>query len=133
MKRTIRLKESELKHMISESVKRVINEYVSMKHSGHNLDDYLDDKDFMEIVNRVVRMYEPEDFDENDLEYIDNLEIDIADLINDFVNDEAIDEFGYKYGETDYRQTASNIVKYIQEHLDELYWKKWLNSHLILK
>ena len=33
--------------MISESVKRVINEYVSIKHSGHNMDDFLDDNDFI--------------------------------------------------------------------------------------
>lgn len=80
-KQTIHLKESELKHMISESVKRVINEYVSMKHSGHNMDDFLDDNDFIEIVNRVVRMYDAEDFNENDLDNIDDMEMEIADLI----------------------------------------------------
>ena len=31
------------------------------------------------------------------------------------------DEFGYKYGETDYRGVAYNVIQYIQEHLDELY------------
>ena len=127
MKQIIRLTEGDLHRIIENSVRRVLKEetnndyYVSMKHSGHNMDDYLDDKDFMEIVHRVARMYGPEDFDENDPEYIDNLEMDIADIIRDFVNDEALDEFGYKYGTTDYRQTASNVIQYIQEHLDELY------------
>jgi len=121
MRRTIRLRESELKHMISESVKRVINEYVSMKHSGHNLDDFLDDNDFIEIVNRVVTMYDAEDFNENDLDYIDNMEMEIADLINDFITDEALDDFGYKYGTTNYRRSASNVIHYIQTHINELY------------
>lgn len=121
MKRTIRLRESELRHMISESVKRVITEYVSMKHSGHNMDDFLDDNDFIEIVNRVVRMYDAEDFNENDLDYIDDMEMEIADLINDFITDEALDDFGYKYGTTNYRRVASNVIRYIQTHLNELY------------
>lgn len=127
MKKIIRLTEGDLHRIIENTVRRVLKEetnndyYVSMKHSGHNLDDFLDDKDFMEIVKRVVSMYGPEDFDENDPEYIDNLEMDIADMINDFTNDEALDEFGYKYGRTNCRQTASNIIQYIQDHLDELY------------
>lgn len=125
MKKIIRLTEGDLHRIIENTVKRVlkegvINEYVSMKHSGHNMDDYLDDKDFMEIVNRAVNMYDAEEFEEDDPEHIDNMEMDIADMINDFVNDEALDEFGYKYGETDYRQTASNVIQYIQDHLDEL-------------
>lgn len=121
MRRTINLRQPQLKRLISESVKRVINEYVSMKHSGHNLDDFLDDNDFIEIVNRVVEMYDAEDFDENDLDYIDNMEREIADLINDFITDEALDDFGYKYGTTNYRRVASNVIRYIQEHLNELY------------
>ena len=121
MRRTIRLKESKLKHAISESVKKAINEYVSMKHSGHNMDDFLDDNDFIEIVNRVVGMYDAEDFDENDLNYINDMETEIADLINDFITDEALDDFGYKYGTTNYRRVASNVIRYIQAHLNELY------------
>lgn len=125
MKKIIRLTESDLHRIIENTVKRVLkegtlNEYVSMKHSGHNFDDYLDDKDFMEIVKRVVNMYDAEEFEEDDPEHIDNMEMEIADMIRDFVNDEALDEFGYKYGETDYRQTASNVIQYIQDHLDEL-------------
>ena len=125
MKKIIRLTEGDLHRIIENTVKRVLkegtlNEYVSMKHSGHNFDDYLDDKDFMEIVNRAVNMYDAEEFEEDDPEHIDNMEMEIADMIRDFVNDEALDEFGYKYGETDYRQTASNVIQYIQDHLDEL-------------
>lgn len=121
MRRTVKLRESELRHMISESVKRAINEYTSMKHSGHNMDDFLDDDDFMEIVNRVVKMYDAEDFNENDLDYVDNMEMEIADLIKDFITDEAMDDFGYKYGTTNYRKVASNVINYIQTHLNELY------------
>lgn len=121
MKRTVRLGESELKRMISESVKRVLNEYVSMKHSGHNMDDFLDDDDFIEIVNRVVGMYDAEDFIGDDPGYIADMETEVFELINDFVADEALDDFGYKYGTTDYRRVASNVIRYIQEHLNELY------------
>lgn len=126
MKKIIRLTEGDLHRIIENTVKRVLkkgtlNEYVSMKHSGHNFDDYLDDKDFIEIVNRAVNMYDAEEFEEDDPEHIDNMEMDIADMIKDFVNDEALDEFGYKYGETDYRGVAYNVIQYIQEHLDELY------------
>ena len=126
MKKIIRLTEGDLHRIIENTVRRVlkegtINEYVSMKHSGHNFDDYLDDKDFMEIVNRAVNMYDAEEFEEDDTEHIDNMEMEIADMIKDFANDEAIDEFGYKYGETDYRGVAYNVIQYIQEHLDELY------------
>ena len=126
MKKIIRLTEGDLHRIIENTVRRVLkegtlNEYVSMKHSGHNLDDYLDDKDFIEIVNRVVGMYDAEEFEEDDQEHIDNMEMEIADVIKDFANDEAIDEFGYKYGTTDYRGVAYNVIQYIQEHLDELY------------
>ena len=127
MKQIIRLTEGDLHRIIENTVRRVLKEetnndyYVSMKHSGHNFDDYLDDKDFIEIVNRVVGMYDAEEFEEDDQEHIDNMEMEIADVIKDFANDEAIDEFGYKYGETDYRGVASNVITYIQEHLDELY------------
>ena len=70
MKKIIRLTEGDLHRIIENTVRRVLkegtlNEYVSMKHSGHNLDDYLDDKDFIEIVNRVVGMYDAEEFEED--------------------------------------------------------------------
>ena len=121
MRRTVKLRESELRHIISESVKSVINEYTSMKHSGHNMDDFLDDNDFIEIVNRVVEMHDVEDFSENNIDYIDDMEMEIADLIKDFITDEASDNFGYKYGTTNYRKVASNVIRYIQTHLNELY------------
>lgn len=121
MRKTNRLKESKLNHLISESIKNVINEYVSMMHSSHNMDDFLDDDDFIEIVNRVVRKYGVEDFDENDSNYINHMEREIADMINDFVADEAVNDFGYKYGATNYRNVASNVIHYIQTHLNELY------------
>lgn len=92
-----------------------------MKHCGHNYDNFLDDRDFLEIVNRAVKIYCPEDFDEKDTDRIDEIEKEIADAIDEFVIDEAIDDFGYKYGSTNYRVVASNIIQYIQKNLDELY------------
>ena len=89
-----------------------------MKHSGHNYNDFLDDNDFLEIVNRAVMIYCQEDFDGNDP---DKIESEIADLISDFVDDEALDNFGYKYGTTNYRTVASNVIQYIQKHINELY------------
>lgn len=53
MKKIIRLTEGDLHRIIENTVRRVLKEetnndyYVSMKHSGHNFDDYLDDKDFL--------------------------------------------------------------------------------------
>ena len=98
--------------------------WVSVDPSAEDLQkkfDFLDDNDFIEIVNRVVRMYDAEDFNENDLDYIDDMEMEIADLINDFITDEALDDFGYKYGTANYRRIASNVIRYIQTHLNELY------------
>ncbi len=120
MKRTIRLNSKDLHNIIRESFKRTLNEYVSMNHSEHNLDDNLDDKDFLEIVDRVVKIHTREEFDEKDLENIDKIEIEIADMIKDFVTDEALDSFGYKYGTTNYRRVASNVIQYIQTHMNEM-------------
>lgn len=121
-KQIVRLTESDLHRIIKESVNKIINEsgYVSMKHSGHNLDDFLDDNDFMTIVNRVAEMYGIEDFDANDQEYLNDIEMDIAKVIKDFVEDEAVDNFGYKYGTTNYRSVASNVIEYIQSHPEML-------------
>lgn len=105
---------------IAKSIKNVLNEYyVSMKNSEHNYDDFLDDDDFLEIVNRVTYNYDAEDFLEND--DTDEIEMDIADLIHDFITDEALDEWGYKYGTVKCRRVASNIIKYIKSHIDTLY------------
>lgn len=95
--------------------------YVSMKHSGHNLDDFLDDNDFLEIVSRVVRKYAIEDFYERDMYHLDEVEDEISDLIADFTMEEALDDWGYKYGSTNYCTVASNVIQYIQTHLSELY------------
>jgi len=91
-----------------------------MKHSGHNYDNFLDDRDFLEIVNRAVINYCQEDFDFAG-DDSDKIESEIADLINDFVDDEALDNFGYKYGTANYRTVASNVIQYIQKHINELY------------
>lgn len=122
MRHIVRLTENNMHRVINEAVKRTLNEYInSMTHSSHNLNDYLDDDDFLAIVHEVVGMYGPEDFDANDQEYIDSIAYEIADVINDFVSNEALDDFGYKYGQTSYNNVAYDVIEYIQEHLDELY------------
>ena len=47
------------------------------------------------------------------------MEMEIADVIKDFANDEAIDEFGYKYGTTDYRGVAKYKL-YVDLNEDQL-------------
>lgn len=110
-----------LDSIIDKCVKQTLNEHFSMKHSSHYLDDFLDDNDFLTIVNRVVQWYSKDDFERNDLSDIDEMEMDIADEIQDFVCDEAIDDFGYKYGTTNYRKSASNVIDYIRKRLDKFY------------
>lgn len=50
MRRIIRLRESELRHMISESLKKVLNESSKQKYT---YDDILDDEDFLQLSNIV--------------------------------------------------------------------------------
>lgn len=107
----IRISEGRLRSIIGEAVRKALDERVSMRHGAHNLDDYLDDADFTEIVDRVVGTYGPEDLDVRE----------VASIINDFVSDEALDDFGYKYGTTDFRRVASNVIRYIRSHSGELY------------
>lgn len=123
-KNIVKINESQLKKIIAESVKKVLKE-VSMIHSGHNLDDFLDDDDFLEIVKRTIPMYGKEDFEDDNRDFFGDIKSQIADLIYDFINDEAVEEWTgyYKYGTNDYNRTASNIFQYIQKHLDELYKK----------
>lgn len=117
MKKVIRVNEACLR----ETVRRVLKEYINMKHSGHNLNDFLDDDDFLTIVNRTIQMYGPEDFEDSNSDYFDDIKMEIEDLIGDFISDEALDDFGYKYGTTDYRRVAANVFEYIRKHLNELY------------
>ncbi len=92
-----------------------------MKHSGHNMDKLIDDNNFIEIVNKVIKMYNAEDFKKNDFYFSLNMIIDIGDLINNFITDKALNNFGCKYDAFYYRRVASNVIRYIQTHLNELY------------
>lgn len=120
-KNKIRLTEDSLKALVKETIIRVMNENVQMSHSGNNLDRYLDDEDFLSLVNDIVSIYGPEDFDGTDSKYIRNMESEIASMVNDFVSDDAVDDFGYKYGYIDFTAVAANLIRYVQSHLDELF------------
>jgi len=85
------------------------------------MDKLIDDNNFIEIVNRVIKNYNAEDFKKNDLYFSLNMIIDIGHLINTFISDKAFNDFGYKYDARDYRRVASNVIRYIQTHLNELY------------
>ena len=75
MKQTIKLRESELKRMISESVKRVMNEtplnYDEDNFSGRwtknpSMDDYVDDEGYLDDPNYVPNSWDDEDWIEGD-------------------------------------------------------------------
>ena len=78
------------------------------------MDKLIDDNNFIEIVNKVIKMYNAEDFKKNDLYFALNMIIDIGHLIKNFISDKSLDDFGY-------RRVASNVIRYIQTHLNELY------------
>lgn len=125
MKQIIRITENELRNIIAESVRRCINEDMSLTHNGHKYDDYLDDNDFLMLCDRlyndfVKRQVSIDDFIED--EYRNNL-IDYAkDTVMDFVNDEAVNNFGYKYGQlygSGYTNVAEHLIDYIEERFKE--------------
>ena len=125
MKQIIRITENELRNIIAESVRRCINEDMSLTHNGHKYDDYLDDNDFLMLCDRlyndfVKRQVYIDDFIED--EYRNNL-IDYAkDTVMDFVNDEAVNNFGYKYGQlygSGYTNVAEHLIDYIEERFKE--------------
>ena len=95
-----------------------------MKHSAHTLDPYLDDNDFLELSDRAYRTFKtwwvtPQDYEEGYREkLLDYMEAEIL----DFVNSEAVDDFGYKYGQlfgNGYREVAERIVDFIKPKIFE--------------
>jgi len=124
-KKLIRITESDLHRIVKETVNKIIKEDMSPIHHGHTLDNFLDDSDFVTIADSVIKKY---GFDyladvyfSNDPEVEDEIECEIAEMVKDFVEEEAVNTFGYKYGSTNYRITASNILKYLKKELYRLY------------
>ena len=121
MKKIIKLTESDLHEIIKSVVNKIIKEDIGPKHHGHNLDDFLDDNDFITIANRVVEKYGNEVLEElflsNDDEWYDEMEGEIAEMVKDFVEEEAVHAFGYKYGTCNYRTVASNILDYLKNEI----------------
>ena len=125
MKQIIRITESDLQEIIKSAVNKIIKEDIGPKHYGHNLDDFLDDKDFVTIANRVLSKYGYEYLADlyfiDDAESYDEMETEIAEMVKDFVEEEAVHAFGYKYGSCNYRTVASNILEYLKKELSKLY------------
>lgn len=97
------------------------------RHGAHTIDDYLDDNDFNMLVERIFQYmrsnsYSVLDFDEMDQEDTINV---IKDFIADFVEEEACDDFGWKYGEqagvNRYVSTAENIFDTLKQKFVEVY------------
>jgi hypothetical protein len=125
MKRTIKITETELRNIISESVRKFINEDMSSKHSAHTFNKYLDDNDFLMLSDRlyndfVKRQVSIDDFIEED--FRDRLIEYAKDMVVEFVNEEAVNNFGYKYGELNdrgYYKVAEDLIDYVENKFKE--------------
>ena len=125
MRRTIKITETELRNIISESVRKFINEDMSSKHSAHTFNKYLDDNDFLMLSDRlyndfVKRQVSIDDFIEED--FRDRLIEYAKDMVVDFVNEEAVNNFGYKYGELNdrgYYKVAEDLIDYVENKFKE--------------
>lgn len=115
----IRLTESDLHNIILSSVKRIINE--SNEHGNHIYDRYLDDDDFLLLCDKLLK-----DFASKSVSYEDFIEEEnrsklvsyVEDSVMDFVDYDAVNDFGYKYGNltpVGYRQVSENIVNYLEK------------------
>lgn len=125
MRRTIRITETELRNIITESVRKYINEDMSFKHSAHTFNKYLDDNDFLMLSDRlyndfVKRQVSIDDFTADELR--DKLIEYAKDMVVDFVNEEAVNNFGYKYGElygSGYYNVAEDLIDYVENKFKE--------------
>lgn len=125
MRRTIRITETELRNIITESVRKFINEDMSSEHSAHTFNRYLDDNDFLMLSDRlynnfVKRQVSIDDFIEED--FRDRLIEYAKDMVVDFVNEEAVNNFGYKYGELNdrgYYKVAEDLIDYVENKFKE--------------
>ena len=93
---------------------------MDLKHKAHTINNYLDDKDFFELVKRLKQHgFTPDDCKEP---YYEDTKSFVIDMVNDFINDEAINEFGYKYGNltpTAVANLADDIIDYFAEHYNK--------------
>jgi len=125
MRRTIRITETELRNIITESVKKFINEDMSFKHGAHTFNKYLDDNDFLMLADSLYNDFVKlqvciDDFTADDLR--DKLVEYAKDVVTDFVDEEAVNNFGYKYGElygNGYYNVAENLIDYIENKFKE--------------
>ena len=126
MGKVMKITENNLRKLIRESIMNVINEDMSFKHNSHTYDDYLDDDDFLTIAKRAYESFVSqrvsiEDFTEE--EYREKLIDEVTDMIIDFVDQEAVNNFGYKYGEL-YGPGYENVAEHIVDFLEDKFKKK---------
>lgn len=125
MKRTIKITETELRNIITESVRKFINEDMSSKHSAHTFNKYLDDNDFLMLSDRLYNDFVKQQVSIDDFmeeEFRDRLIEYAKDMIVDFVNEEAVNNFGYKYGQLygrGYYNVAEDLIDYIENKFKE--------------
>lgn len=98
---------------------------MNTKHGAHTIDNYLDDNDFNMLADRIFdymkkHSWSKDDFPDN---YYDNFDTyqstmeEIIDFITDFVETEACDDFGWKYGE---QATANRYVPTAEKIYEKL-------------
>ena len=93
-----------------------LEEDMSLQHGEHTYDQYLDDNDFMYLCDKIYPHVTIDDFTNE--EYKENLITNVENTVRDFVDDEAIDVLGYKYGNrTEYRSVAEHIVNYLEKKI----------------
>lgn len=125
MRQAIRITETELRNNITETIKKAINEDMSFKHGAHTFNKYLDDNDFLmladELYNDFVKLQVCIlDFTADDLR--DRLVEYAKDVVTDFVDEEAVNNFGYKYGDlygSGYYNVAESLINYIENRFKE--------------
>jgi len=108
--------------MMKSLIDYIINEDMSLKHSSHTLNDYLDDKDFKTLADRLVEYFLDHQYGIEDLEdpeYREDMNNEAADFVRDFIADEAVCNFGYKYGKltgSGFDLVGEQLVDYIEQH-----------------
>lgn len=101
---------------------------MTLKHGLHTIDNVLDDNDFNMLVERNYEYmkshsYSIDDFvADEDSEYNEDLIEFLVDGISDFIAEEAVNDFGYKYGGevgcNSYHQTAENMYKALKSKFE---------------
>jgi hypothetical protein len=97
--------------------------YATIRHQGHTKNEFLDDYDFDYVVDDVIEYFKGhqwgmEDFEEDDCD--NALEV-IEDTIRYLVEEQAVTDFGYKYGFDSYayHSIAEAVMREVREKWDK--------------